>query len=387
MTDLKKPGLGAVIITANDSGHHKIWGRTTRERLSRMFKNRDVDLIDSNHKPHPEVSSIIIVFEDLVMNSDVMNELVSQTDTALVPSPDQPPMAAHVSNQIFQDTLSWIQGKQPAPKRIDIKTPSELAGPYNKKLRRATSAICSRINHSNVEPLERELYLGAYKGVTDLVTKFVWPKPAYWLTRLCVTWGLSPNVVTSISAIFVLLTLWLFWQGQYGPGLLCAWIMTFLDTVDGKLARVTLTSSKWGDIFDHGIDLVHPPFWYWAWAAGLSTFEVLSIDMTLTQIVLAIFILYVGGRLAEGIFIARHGIELHTWRRFDSFFRLILARRNPNLIIFTVCWLMGRPDWGLFGVLAWMMITVLVHMVQIIQAELYVARGRKIQPWLSLPTT
>ena len=53
------------------------------------------------------------------------------------------------------------------------------------------------------------------------------------------------------------------WQASPRPG-----CMTFLDTVDGKLARTTLTSSKWGDIFDHGIDLVHPPFWYVAWGAG-----------------------------------------------------------------------------------------------------------------------
>ena len=41
--------------------------------------------------------------------------------------------------------------------------------------------------------------------------------------------------------------------------------MTFLDTVDGKLARVTLTSSPFGNVLDHSLDLIHPPFWYWAW--------------------------------------------------------------------------------------------------------------------------
>ena len=42
-----------------------------------------------------------------------------------------------------------------------------------------------------------------------------------------------------------------------------------LDTVDGKLARCTITSSKIGEAIDHGIDLVHPPFWWWAWGVGL----------------------------------------------------------------------------------------------------------------------
>ncbi len=41
--------------------------------------------------------------------------------------------------------------------------------------------------------------------------------------------------------------------------------MTFLDTVDGKLARVTLTSSKFGDIFGprHRPDPSALP-WWWA---------------------------------------------------------------------------------------------------------------------------
>src|SRR3546814_17463336 len=57
---------------------------------------------------------------------------------------------------------------------------------------------------------------------------------------------------------------------MFGWGLVAAYAMTFLDTVDGKLARVTLTSSPIGNVFDHGIDLVHPPFWWWAWIVGLA---------------------------------------------------------------------------------------------------------------------
>jgi len=30
-----------------------------------------------------------------------------------------------------------------------------------------------------------------------------------------------------------------------------------------------MTYSSWGNIYDHGIDLIHPPFWYWAWFIGL----------------------------------------------------------------------------------------------------------------------
>src|SRR3546814_13766389 len=57
---------------------------------------------------------------------------------------------------------------------------------------------------------------------------------------------------------------------MFGWGLVAAYAMTFLDTVDGKLARVTLTPSPIANVFDHGIDLVHPPSCWWAWIVGLA---------------------------------------------------------------------------------------------------------------------
>ena len=49
--------------------------------------------------------------------------------------------------------------------------------------------------------------------------------------------------------------------------------MTFLDTVDGKLARVTVNSSYFGHLFDHAIDLISPPFWYLIWGLGLESWQ------------------------------------------------------------------------------------------------------------------
>ena len=80
-----------------------------------------------------------------------------------------------------------------------------------------------------------------------------------------------------------------------------------LDTVDGKLARCTGTSSKWGNIFDHGIDLVHPPFWWWAWAHGLDAYGTPLEPVYATMLLWAIVGGYVAQRLIEGIFMRRFG--------------------------------------------------------------------------------
>ena len=142
--------------------------------------------------------------------------------------------------------------------------------------------------------------------------------------------------------------------------------MTFLDTVDGKLARTTMTYSAWGNIYDHGIDLIHPPFWYWAMYTGLLANGV--SHPWLFPALIVILVGYVLGRVTEGIFMRRYGFHIHVWRPVDAFMREITARRNPNLLIFMICTLFGAPLWGVILVAAWTLICVPFHMVRLAQA-------------------
>ena len=159
--------------------------------------------------------------------------------------------------------------------------------------------------------------------------------PAFHATRFCIRFALSPNMVTWASLFFVLLALWAFWQGHYLSGLAAGWLMTFLDTVDGKLARITLTASKFGNALDHGIDLVHPPFWYVAWCLGLAATP-LALSNELFYGALAVILGgYLVQRVMEGLSILLFKIEIHVWRPIDTLFRQVTARRNPNLVLLT----------------------------------------------------
>ena len=136
------------------------------------------------------------------------------------------------------------------------------------------------------------------------MTKFVLPEPAFHATRLAAAMNLSPNHVTTVSLLLVFAAMYFFAQGQFLLGAVTGWLMCFLDTVDGKLARVTMQSSKWGNLYDHGIDLIHPPFWYYAWAYGavhVGPTSGLSPDIIWTSLWIT-NIGYVIGRLMEGLF-------------------------------------------------------------------------------------
>lgn len=259
----------------------------------------------------------------------------------------------------------------------------ESGGLENEELRKKERPFMDRLVPGTVRSLERASYFGAYKGVTDLLTKYLWPEWALVLTRLAARIGMSPNQVTAIGAALCVFATWLFYRGDYWLGLAAGLIFMVLDTVDGKLARCTITSSRWGEAFDHGIDLVHPPFWWWAWGIGLHSYGRPLAPHIFWWTLAVIVGGYVVQRLIEGAFIARFGMHIHVWRRFDSRFRLVTARRNPNMVILLAFLVAGRPDWGLVAVAAWTLVSLAVHVVQLGQAFAARARGEKIMSWLA----
>jgi phosphatidylglycerophosphate synthase len=268
-------------------------------------------------------------------------------------------------------------------------TPNDLSAIYtgdieafDESLRRSASPLLEAINAERQVELENRLYGNAYKGITDLVTKFAWPKPAKRLVHLCAQAHLSPNMVTSIGLLLVVAACFLFFHGHYAWGLLAGWIMTLLDTVDGKLARVTIQSSRFGHLFDHLIDLVHPPFWYIFWGMSLAGLQpVMGLDAG--QMYWLIVIAYVAGRIVEGLFPLLGNCSIFTWRPFDAWFRLITARRNPCLILLTLSLFIGRPDWGFIAVVFWTTLSSVILVLRLVQAVFTRLRHGPLDSWLS----
>ena len=252
-----------------------------------------------------------------------------------------------------------------------------------RKLRKRDRPFVMRLDAANPEPVERAAYDASYKGVTDVLTLYLWRKPAFYLTRWAAQAGLSPNAVTAVGAALCVAAFFLFYNGWYWTGIAAGFAFMVLDTVDGKLARCTGQSSEWGNIFDHGVDLVHPPFWWWAWAEGLDAYGRPFERVYELLIVGAIVAGYVAQRLIEGIFVRRYGMHIHVWRQIDSRFRLITARRNPNMVILVVALLFGRPDVGIELVALWTILSLIFHAVRLAQANARRDRGQPVVSWLA----
>ena len=350
---------------------------TSSERLARTF--RRVGLEPAGQEAFDADRGMVVADAGWVFDESLIRALAGRPNVVLVDD-DDVPAAVHASVNATQAAAElMIAAAVATPPGYARLTALELGSSYNSELRKREPPILRRLTKADVRGVEKRLFQGAYKGVTDLVTKYLWPTPARVVTRWCALAGVTPNQVTFASFLLVVLAFALFWTGHFGWGLAAAWAMTFLDTVDGKLARVTLTSSRIGNFFDHGIDLVHPPFWWWAWLTGVQAAGLLQHEAML--ILCVVVGGYVAQRLIEGAFLTLFKVEVHAWRPFDSFFRLITARRNPNLLLLTGASLAGRPDLGMELVAVWTAISLAVHGVQVLQA-MATPRG-EVTSWLA----
>jgi hypothetical protein len=91
---------------------------------------------------------------------------------------------------------------------------------------------------------------------------------------------------------------------------------------------------------------------------------------------------YVMGRVAEGIFLAWLGkFGIFCWRPIDSYFRLVTARRNPCLVLLTAGLIGGRPDWGLFAVTIWTVVTSIFLLIRLLMAVLARLTSGAVRSW------
>ena len=375
-------GISVMLIGATERAPFRLGPAA---RLRRALARQGATNFIDGQAGMPASGTVLLLRGDHVYDETLSAGLVATRNFVLLDSQGRA-VAAHVpamSAEPARAAIAASSGDRQAliDAGLNVLNAIDLASAQRKKLRTRQPPYIHSLAELPLGQVEWRMYRAAYKGVTDFVTKFIWPLPAFWVTRLCARRGISPNMVTLVSLACVIAATWLFAIGWFGIGLVFAWAMAFLDTVDGKLARVTLTSSTWGEIFDHGIDHIHPPFWWLAWWYGLGGSA--GPDNGLQLVALWIVIGgYVVGRLQEGIFLWRLKMEMYVWQRIDSLFRLITARRNPNLAILTGFTLAGRPDLGFAAMAAWTLASLAFHFVRMGQAFRAKRRDGALHSWM-----
>lgn len=356
-----------------------IWGMTARERVRRIAEAQGLELAAAGG----EARAVIVVNLDYAFDPAWFRWIEKKPGTAL--TRDGTVVLAHVLRRDLDAMRRTVEHGLSAPAALTIVAAEDEGALFDEALRKRERPFVERLIPGNVARIERASYAGSYKGVTDLLTKYLWPGLAFQLTRIAARIGLSPNGVTAIGTVLCIIATVAFWYGWFWSGLATGLAFMVLDTVDGKLARCTVTSSRLGHLWDHGVDLIHPPIWWWAWATGCAAYGLPLPDALFWTVMATMLTGYVVQRLIEGAFIWRFGMHIHVWERFDSRFRLITARRNPNMLILFAAMLAARPDIGIVAVAAWTGLSLAIHAVRLMQAIWRGHGGEPVASWLAAP--
>jgi phosphatidylglycerophosphate synthase len=376
------------IDAAHDAGE-RMFGLTMLERHLKALKHRKVQpgevVIDlgANETPEPQeakrrwpfpvrvVRNGGAIAQRLAKSAVSRRMLVLDTQT-LIDARLYDFVTAQSRDLVVQDgdaVAAWIADPSvldPAARDLRAAVPSSLPRlaqaefpGFIRNLRRTLPFYLFRVTNAEERAkVERFLFWSNYKGSTDFFTKYVYPPLVWVMVRPLARAHVHPNWVTVISIVLTFAAVPLFGAGDFLAGFLCAYGMSILDSVDGKLARLTFTDSKLGNVLDHGLDLVHPPFWYCAWAYGLAQGDVWSPVFLASTLMLA---LYVIDRLILKVYPTRFGRGLHTHAPMDGFVRTFISRRNINLPLFTVGYVAGLGIETIYLIVFWQAATCLYH--------------------------
>ncbi len=367
----------------------KVWGLSPEQRIDRVLRKL---LQGQGGTPGPwtadtgcssEESKILLLRSDYLLDERVIEGLIRKARLDLVVEAEGVPVAALVAPERLTTAEKILAGQQDDEAGLATERLEKVGTSISRKLRKVSPPFAIRLTKGNISQVEHHLFNEAYKGITDLVTKWLWPIPAEHVVRFCANHGIRPNHVTAMSWVLAILAGILFYAGYLGMGLVLGWVMTFLDTVDGKLARVTVDSSPFGHLFDHVLDVIHPPLWYLAWGLGLSQYQPVLLKMPVMQAFWLLLAAYIVGRVVEVVFkkfVA--GFSIFIWQPVDSINRLIIARRNPCLILLTLGLVFGRPDLGFEAVTLWMLLSTLFLVLRLAMALVSKKQGGALRPWL-----
>ena len=177
------------------------------------------------------------------------------------------------------------------------------------------------------------------------------------LVRRLAPTAITANQVTLATTVLGFVVAALYFAGWLRVGVLLAIFVEVLDGVDGKLARITRTTSKAGE-YEHVLDFFYENSWYlalglflsgngskFAWIAAL-----LMVAFDLTD------------NIVYSIADVKWGKSVDNASRFLARFRLVAGRRNIYTWMFLPGFFLGTPAYSFYLAVAWAGVTAIVHL-------------------------
>ena len=186
--------------------------------------------------------------------------------------------------------------------------------------------------------------------------------------------AITANQVTLLTTVLGFAVAALYVSGWLRAGVILAILVEVLDGVDGKLARITRTTSKAGE-YEHILDFFYENSWWlalgrflfrngrpFAWIAALT---MVAFDLT--------------DNIVYSIADVRWGRSVDNATPFLARFRLVAGRRNIYSWLFLPGFFLGAPAVSFYLAVAWAGITAAIHAAWCVAEALRSTRTKSVR--------
>jgi hypothetical protein len=233
---------------------------------------------------------------------------------------------------------------------------------YMRFLRKTVTPVLRRItDQDDLRMIENDLFAKTYKGGLELVGTYGYRIPVRGLTKLCAKTGITPNQITAIATVCRFGAIPFLAIGWLGTGLLLAAVFIILDSLDGKLARLSWRLSAVADKVDHWGVLPSRIGYYAALAYHFSGGQWNSIAVFSGGILILITLIDdLNWAFAKKYFKR----SLYDLTELDARVHLFTIRRN-DIFVLIIGWLTGLELYFFYFLCFWMIGVWLWHVYRL----------------------
>ena len=193
------------------------------------------------------------------------------------------------------------------------------------------------------------------KRTLELPAQYFDPTFENLLIRRLAGTRVTANQVTLLTTLVGFVVTVLYYTGWLRLGVLVAIFVEVLDGVDGKLARITRTTSRAGE-YEHVLDFFYENSWYLALGLHFRHGNPHALNAALLMILFDL-----ADNVAYALMDVGRGLSLDNASPFLARFRLIGGRRNIYSWLFLVGFFLGFPTHVFFVAVVWAGITAAIH--------------------------
>lgn len=357
--ELKADVAAVIIISPNQKPENLLSkGFLRRYKIKHRFLQSNESLKTIIRNEMQNEKDLILLEGNGLYDERLISALISSKKAIWIKDGERDvPLAARLNADHIQSITTSAEITEILKKLEQFEI--RLMSNYVRFLRRSVVPMMIKLGpDSDKRAIENTMYANSFKGTMEFIAVYGYRLPVRELTRLCARTPITPNMITAAALICSFGAIPALALGWLWTGLIMAAGFIIFDSLDGKLARMTIRLSKAADRFDHLTSTPTRSGWYLAMGWSLSNGNLFN-EMGLIGLIYGAMP-YVD-KLTGVIFNAKFGRSPLDYTALDGKVHLFTVRKN-DIFLMLIAIMFGFIRTAYIIAASWAVLTWLWHL-------------------------